>query len=255
MSQYTTVDNAVLPQLAKIHGMAISVYVALKSFSDRDGTCFPSLDAVARLSGTSVPTVQRVVRDMITRRLVSKVQRNAGSGRLANLYQFPMVPQTNGVRAQWSDRPSPMVPQTMPNGLTDQGTNSTELTPLNKSPLSPPKGKLAAKKQKWCPETIDLPESLGEVFRPTWIEWCRWRREEKGKQITPTAAKRQLAKLASWGLAAAQTSVDNSITNEWTGLFEPRGPTREHGQSRSVQDDLDKLPDLETKGRTNERRI
>jgi hypothetical protein len=182
MSQYTTIPNAVLPVLAKIHGMAIGVYVALKSYADREGVCYPSLDAVAQLSGTSVPTVQRVLRAMVDGGLVTKLQRNTGAGRVANLYQFPMIPQTNGVPAQWSDRPCPMVPQTTPNGLTDQGSNSTEVTTNKNAPsLDRERCSAAAARHDYTPE-----------FERWWSHYPRLRRTDKldCSRKYATAAKR-----------------------------------------------------------------
>jgi len=77
------------------------------------------------------------------------------------------------------------------------------------------------KKARFVPEEIDMPPELGDTFRPHWAEWCRWRREEKHKPITPTAAREQLKDLASWGPSAAQASIQKSIKSDWTGLFWP----------------------------------
>lgn len=69
------------------------------------------------------------------------------------------------------------------------------------------------------PEEIELPPELGEPFREAWRGWCAWRRDEHKKPITPSAARLQLKQLASWGLAGAIASVEQSIRNEWRGLF------------------------------------
>ena len=69
-------------------------------------------------------------------------------------------------------------------------------------------------------ETL-LPPELGESFRETWLEWCQYRREIR-KPVTETAANRQLKKLAAWGPDQAAASIDQSISNTWTGLFEPK---------------------------------
>lgn len=84
------------------------------------------------------------------------------------------------------------------------------------------------KKQKarvvFDPAEIELPSELGEAFRETWREWCSWRRDEHKKPITPSAARLQLKQLASWGLAGAIASVEQSIRNEWRGLFPVTSP-------------------------------
>lgn len=136
------------------------------------------------------------------------------------------------------DNPAPSVPtptpipkEEPPNGDSPAGRSSNlyrfptatlaeEQEPIREQePPNKKKGRRKSVDPKWSPETSELPQELGETFRPTWIEWCRWRREEKNKAVTPTGARLQLRELAGWGLVAAQASVAQSMKREWTGLF------------------------------------
>lgn len=65
------------------------------------------------------------------------------------------------------------------------------------------------------PPNIDTPE-----MRAAWGEWTQHRREIK-KPITPTAAKQQLAKLATVGIERGIQMIRHSIANGYQGLFPP----------------------------------
>ncbi len=83
-----------------------------------------------------------------------------------------------------------------------------------------------------------LPEIPAELatdsFRRAWDEFCQHRREIR-QALKPTGAAGALKKLAGWGEAKAIASIEQSIENGWTGLFEPRGV-----QSRKSSSQLDK---------------
>lgn len=95
-----------------------------------------------------------------------------------------------------------------------RGENREEETP----PLSPSRGK----KKPFVPEETKLPPELdNDTFRPVWGEWCKFRRE-RGQSLKPTTVARQLKFLASIGLQRAVAAMENSITNGYQGLFEPK---------------------------------
>lgn len=64
---------------------------------------------------------------------------------------------------------------------------------------------------------LDNPE-----FQAAWLDWNA-ERKARGKPLTERAAKLQLDKLESFGLAGAIRSIKQSIENGWQGLFEPKG--------------------------------
>jgi hypothetical protein len=76
----------------------------------------------------------------------------------------------------------------------------------------------------------DFPEILRtEKFAEAWAEWEKYKREKRQK-ITPTARQLQLSKLASYGHDAAITSLRESISNGWTGVFPPKTSANANGK-------------------------
>lgn len=67
---------------------------------------------------------------------------------------------------------------------------------------------------------IALPFS-SEEFRTAWMDWIEHRNFKK-QPLSPPAIRRQLRFLSTLGEQAAIKSIDNSITHNWQGLFEPK---------------------------------
>ena len=64
------------------------------------------------------------------------------------------------------------------------------------------------------PENLTTPD-----FLRTWDEWVRYRKEVKHK-LTPTTKAKQLKKLAKYGPATAIAMLEQSMVNQWRGIFE-----------------------------------
>jgi hypothetical protein len=81
-------------------------------------------------------------------------------------------------------------------------------------------------KDKTPPPEAAIPENLQtDAFKSAWSEWQQHRREKRNK-LTPSAAAKQLKKLSEIGEQRAISAIHHSITNGWTGLFEPKEPGR-----------------------------
>jgi GntR family transcriptional regulator len=137
LKNFTAVENDLLPILAPMHKCAISVYVAIKSYADRNGECYPSLEDIARRSGCSVSTVQRIIPSMKTAGLFQSEERNSSSGKTTNYYRFseiPTVRQNCGTIAQRSARPLPGFSVTTTTGHADLAvTRTRKQYPTNKN--------------------------------------------------------------------------------------------------------------------------
>jgi hypothetical protein len=133
------------------------------------------------------------------------------------------VPKRTGTKRDRSQK----VPPPVSKGTTS-GTPQVPYIDLDhktNTPLPPKAGKRRSKKTKPESETV-FPESLQtDAFRETWSDWER-HRIEIGKRLTPTTVGRQLRKLEKIGHDDAIRSIDQSISNGWTGLFEPRSDNR-----------------------------
>jgi len=60
------------------------------------------------------------------------------------------------------------------------------------------------------------------AFKTAWEEFLQHRKEKKAP-VTPTAQKNMFRKFVSWGTSTAIDAIDTSISNGWTGVFEPNG--------------------------------
>ena len=60
-----------------------------------------------------------------------------------------------------------------------------------------------------------------EEFRDAWSDWVS-HREFMKLPLSPVAIKRQLKKFEQWGEEKSIKAIDNSIQNNWQGIFEPQ---------------------------------
>ena len=66
---------------------AMTVFIALASFSNKSDTCFPAIGTIAERCGLSERSVQRAIADLISMQLVAKIVRfRADNGYTSNLY-------------------------------------------------------------------------------------------------------------------------------------------------------------------------
>ena len=81
-------------------------------------------------------------------------------------------------------------------------------------------------KTKTPPPEAAIPENLQtDAFKSAWSEWQQHRKEKRNK-LTPSSAAKQLKKLSEIGEQRAISAIHHSITNGWTGLFEPKESDR-----------------------------
>ena len=90
-----------------------------------------------------------------------------------------------------------------------------------------------------------FPENLNSpVFKELWNDWVE-HLTQKRKKPTQKTAERQLRKLSQMGQAKAAESINNSITNNWQGLFEPKEPTNNGSQHQSQPKDWKQMSEKE----------
>jgi hypothetical protein len=82
------------------------------------------------------------------------------------------------------------------------------------------------------------PEFDTAAFREAWQNWIVYR-SEKRKPVSIRAAKQQLQTFAGWVTTGATVadliaSIEQSIANDWQGLFEPRGGSRQVVDRRAL---------------------
>lgn len=86
-----------------------------------------------------------------------------------------------------------------------------------------------------------------------WAEWIEYRKAKR-KPVSPLAAKKQFKLLTEYDQDSQQEIIDNSIQNDYQGLFKlrgqgnerhqpgsPQGQTKHQAASERCESDLDKL--------------
>lgn len=83
-------------------------------------------------------------------------------------------------------------------------------------------------------------ELFGNINGEAWEMWSDWRRLEKRKKITPTAEKLQKKLLSAYSHEQQQAIIEHSITNDYQGLFPPKGGAASPNstKNRTLQQDL-----------------
>ena len=66
---------------------------------------------------------------------------------------------------------------------------------------------------------------------PAWNEWVEYRAKGKKKKVTPYAAKLQFKLLVKYSEEDQQRVIDNSIMNDYQGLFDVKPTYQQPKQS------------------------
>ena len=104
--------------------------------------------------------------------------------------------------------------------------NPKEPSGLLGNPEKPQKADSVSKsvsKSKSDSKEIVIPDGINQS---AWIEWVEFRKQSK-KKITPAAAKKQFKLLSDYAFDLQQQIIDQSIQNDYQGLFAPKGNTND----------------------------
>lgn len=123
-----------------------------------------------------------------------------------------------------------------------------EVMPATETPQAQPAKPKRKRSTVYDPTAINMPEELDDPeFRAAWVEWCE-HRKEKRKPLTERAAAKQIKECVSWGVEMSIAAIDNSIKNDWQGLFAPKGFTpsveaeQDSGWSSTYPEGIDRKP-------------
>lgn len=102
--------------------------------------------------------------------------------------------------------------------------------------------------------SVELPEG---VNRDLWVGYIEMR-FSMNKKPTPKAVELAIKDLAKWGAEKANQSLKNSITSNWTGLFEPKQAVQtytrthsQHSQASTRMSEIQALIAKEERGNDN----
>lgn len=144
----------------KLTSAEIAVYVALTWRSSAEGSCWPSHPKLAEEAGLSVSTVQRALRSLRDKGLVSWTSRKIeGRGQISNVYRVevyaPPVTLTGG----------PPVTLTAPPGHTDRTPPVTLTDEVDTVEVNP--------KKKTQPRKRGTVMKAGTAPSPEMMQWAR----------------------------------------------------------------------------------
>ena len=92
----------------------------------------------------------------------------------------------------------------LPNGSNQKATLQSSSTITNK-------------------EKVEFPPNLQtSEFEKAWEEYLDYRKNGRMKSLLPTSQVAQLKKMSEWGHDAAIKAINESISQGWQGIFEPK---------------------------------
>ena len=227
--------------VSTVEGSDRLVLLALADFADEDGNCFGSwgkLCQKTRLCRATVANSLKRLRDAGHLVMVEKGHRKlAGDGAEASIWQIPGVSEMglklrpvqdldpSGLNAgpKWSKCWTQVVQDLDPNIKKhkehEERKGADAPAPAASQPSLPSSSPVAVprpKPPKFDPAAISLPHGTG--LANAWAEFAQHRREI-GAKLTPTAAQRIIADLASVNEVAAVEALRKSVKHGWRGVF------------------------------------
>ena len=120
--------------------------------------------------------------------------------------------------------------------VTRTEQNRTEQRRTENKPPKPPKGDGES-----LPDGLD-PAFRTDEFREVWSEWVEHRKQKRSK-LTPVAIRNQVKKMNEMGPDRSIRALVHSMTNGWSGIFEPdaRGHPRNDSRGSIDQSEYEKF--------------
>lgn len=216
------------------------VLLKLADNANDNGKCWPSYEHIADMCEIDRRTAMRHIKILEQEGLVKVTYRKGEKGNSSNIYQLylgsdklspPSDTRSPGVVAEDHQPSDPVSPRT--------SHRTSQLEPIKNKQKDSVKGSLIG--------LVDFPKELNQS---AWMEWLDYRRKVLKKPYKSTrgeqAAISKLLKLTT-DSDVQKLIVDQSIDNEWAGLFEyksgaGRGNTRTSPvhKAQSFTDNMDK---------------
>ena len=216
----------------------LTYYMLLDHLGQND-YAHPSTRRLARELHLNAKTICRAVASLEAAGFLEVTRPVGNPARRANEYRLPKRPAMesappDGTFRQTDTERSVSRPRSAP----PDGTQRTKRTHSENAP----KKKARAQRKDtpsvdpWEPAKAAMSKTDLDTsdFRAAWERWVQYRREA-GKKLTSSTIQAQIKKLEGLGHDRAVRSIESSIEQGWTGLFDPdadRG--RRGGATRAV---------------------
>jgi len=87
------------------------------------------------------------------------------------------------------------------------------------------------KKEKEEVPEVEIPVSLNTTeFRTAWTEYLGHRRDNKFSPLKPRSISAQFRKMETWGVVTAIEAIEDTIRNNYQGIFPPKTNQAHNGQ-------------------------
>lgn len=234
----------------------------LASFANEQNECYPSVETLSKMTRMDKRTIRKCLKELADLGIIIDTQKRYQKQivvyfidtQRGNNIDTPLTDE----RGYKNDTPNKNVGGTNlhqrgNNFVSKGGTNlhkgGTNLSPnpINKPIKEPINNPINNKPKKFDPCQIDLPQS---VDKELWIAFVQMRIAIK-KPLTEYAVKLLIKDLISFGNLANQ-SLENSIKNNYQGLFLPKTDAKPQTQTTSKPnffDELEKMHQEELKAR------
>ena len=170
------------------------ILLAIADFADDNGSAYPAVETLAKKARVSERTVQYSLRALVKLGELAILQGEGPRG--CNLYRVQNL--------QGAPCDNQGVQDTTKGGAV--GCTRT----ISKPSIEPSNSEVA------------LPFT-SQPFADAWQTWLTYRRERKLPTYKPTSLRKQFEQLKEWGERAAIHAINESIRNQWQGLFAPKG--------------------------------
>ena len=225
---FTRIDNAVLDVLPIIGTTALAVYAVLKRRAYNAPDCWPSIKTIQDDVGLSRRGVQQALAVLSQRGLIQRTTQCKPNGvQTVNLYSFP-IDLPPGRECAQNDEIGRTECAPGRTTCADEGARNDMggAHPVRTEEDEVKKKTEGKKKAATDPAEVPIPSNLQTPrFLAAWAEWLAYRKESR-KRVTPRGLTMQLRKLSAAGEAAAVAAIEDSISNEYSGLFPKPVPTK-----------------------------
>jgi hypothetical protein len=191
-------------QIETLSPTAKFVYGIIDSLDNEDG-CYASNGYLARSLGLAERQIRNLLRELDDLKLIVRLEQD---GRRI-IRTVEKVALLDALVVQGGGKKLPTPRQKIATG------GGKKLPTYNKED-----NKVDKDTRNSAPVVGSLPFS-SKAFEDAWFKWVDYRKEIK-KPLKPTSVDFQWKQFILWGEKKSIDSIEASITNGWTGLFEPR---------------------------------
>jgi uncharacterized protein (DUF885 family) len=202
------------------------VLLALFSFRGRStNTVWPSISSLSdRANIRDATRVSKITTSLASKGWLSKKKRGFTGG---NQYVLRVPERLSNLDSETNLEDAPNLDRDALSNLDSETKSNLDSDAKYKEQTIEQtiehKTKGGRKKTPFRASEIHLPDTINAE---SWVEWCEFRRKTK-KPITEHAAKKLIKLLSAYPKHVQEKMVDDSIQNDWQGLFPPKGSANE----------------------------